>query len=403
MKLGIVVDTDTRATKQEFSSLRTEVKKQADLLGDDWESAAGRVEDALREAGARDDLIQAARKIGQQGPTEIEKMRTALREVGDAGHTAATDIQDSLDRIDLTLAQDKFDNFKGELRANAVESGAEVVRGLADGINGEDAKSALDGAVDILFQTGAATGGAAGAGLMGAGLGLSVISGIINQINAGKAQVEAAANAIFEDLKTTGADYVSESLILKEVDSIITENGKHLAQARTIAEQSGASLSTVLRGMSGDTEAAATVTQGLADAQSDLQTKVDSASEHLRTYEDDVNDLDLQSVNDATRLWNDRLTESEAALDGAKQKIDTYRAAVDQGRSSLATARDEIDKLTERLKDPLSGTFRIDWDRQNREELLGYLTNTETLIRNITGDKTLHISRGLGGGGGQVL
>lgn len=261
LKLGIVVDTDTRASKQEFSQLRTEVKKQADLLGGDWERAAEKVEDALKEAGARTDLIDAAKEIGKRGPTEIEKMRDSLRDVGTAGHDAATDIQDSLDSIDVKLADDKFDNFKSELRANAVESGAELVRGFADGIDEEDKKGAIDAAVDILFQTGATMPGAAGAALMGGGLALSLVSGFVTSMGIEKQKALEAINELFNDMLESGQAFASEALIQTHIQEI-AGSAELLAEAERKSAEAGVSRGLVMRAMAGDVTAAAEVQEG---------------------------------------------------------------------------------------------------------------------------------------------
>src|SRR5690606_25629815 len=123
-----------------FALLRREIKREADSMEGDWQAAGEKIEQALRDAGARDDLIDAARRIGREGPSELEKMQRALRNTGDDARALGDDVDDAARGIsdaieDAALTPDDLINAEvvGEIIQNFNEAGAEVARGFKDG------------------------------------------------------------------------------------------------------------------------------------------------------------------------------------------------------------------------------------------------------------------------------
>lgn len=275
MRLGIEVDTDTRATRREFSDLRREVKREADGLGGDWEAAASRVEDALREAGARDDLVDAARRIGEQGPTEIEKVRSALRDVGDAGKQAGDDVQDGLDGIKRAVednAIDADDLYKAEVKAELVsnfsEAGAEVVRGFKDGFDSEDIGTITDAFTDTLVAVGAVGGPA---GIAGALVASTLIQSFVGQWQESKEAVEAIGTEVRDLLveNSTGAfdqlpAEAREAFQEVRAEALLTEYG--VDKITGAAERLGVTAEDVLAAMAGDTESTRIVSEKYSEA-----------------------------------------------------------------------------------------------------------------------------------------
>lgn len=275
MKLGIEVDTDTRATRREFSDLRREVKREADGMGGDWEAAAAKVEDALREAGARDDLVDAARRIGEQGPTEIEKMRRALRDVGDAGEQAGDDVQDGLDGIKRAVednAIDADDLYKAEIKAELVsnfsEAGAEVVRGFKDGFDSEDIGTITDAITDTLVAVGAVGGPA---GIAGALIVSTLIQSFVGKWQASKESIEAIGTEVRDVLveNSTGAfdqlpAEAREAFQEVRAEALLTEYGVDKISAA--AERLGVTAEDVLAAMAGDTESTRIVSEKYSEA-----------------------------------------------------------------------------------------------------------------------------------------
>lgn len=275
MKLGIEVDTDTRATRREFSDLRREVKREADGMGGDWEAAAAKVEDALREAGARDDLVDAARRIGEQGPTEIEKMRAALRELGDTGRQAGDDVQDGLDGIKRAVEDNAIDaddlyraEIKAELVSNFSEAGAEVVRGFKDGFDSEDIGTITDAITDTLVAVGAVGGPA---GIAGALIVSTLIQSFVGKWQASKESVEAIGTEVRDVLveNSTGAfdrlpAEAREAFQKVRAEALLTEYG--VDKITGAAERLGVTAEDVLAAMAGDTEATRAVSEAYAEA-----------------------------------------------------------------------------------------------------------------------------------------
>ncbi|ARU53520.1 hypothetical protein CBR64_20910 [Cellulosimicrobium cellulans] len=110
----------------------------------------------------RDDLIDAARRIGREGPSEIEKMQRALRDTGDAGRTLGDELDDTARQISDSFEENAItpdDLIKaeviGEVVQNFNEAGAEVARGFKDGFSSEDAETILDGVTDTVVAVGA--------------------------------------------------------------------------------------------------------------------------------------------------------------------------------------------------------------------------------------------------------
>ncbi len=360
------------------------------------EDFSGSLEDVARNAGRTDDDVQQAMKnisadakgasndLEQRFSQAFEDVRKDAKRTGDTVDTET--------RSGTRRAGEGVSEFKNEAVANFSE--------VSSSFSGD-----MTSAVDLIQGT---LGGLAGS-IPGLGLGFAALGALVGGVFAqNKADAEAMKEAVaaaFEDMKQSGADYLSESLILQRVEQIVQDQAGQWERAKLIAEQSGQTLATVLRGMAGDAEDADRVTQGLASQIEKYGHASEDAADGVFVMSDAQRELfdKQQNLSNAQRDWNDELERSSAATDTARQQTDAYRAAVDAGRSAVATARDEVDKFIERVKDPITGSFRIDWDRQNRDEILGYLTNMETLVRSITGDKTLRISRGLGGAGGMTI
>lgn len=275
MKLGIQVDTDTRATRREFSDLRREVKREADGMGGDWEAAATKVEDALREAGARDDLVDAARRIGEQGPTEIEKMRSALRDLGDAGKEAGDDVADGLDGIKRAVEDNAIDSddlyraeIKAELVSNFSEAGAEVVRGFKDGFDSEDIETVTDAITDTLVSVGAVGGPA---GIAGALVASTLIQSFVGKWQQSKESIEAIGTEVRDVLveNSTGAfdelpEEAREAFQQVRAEALLTEYG--VDKITGAAERLGVTAEDVLAAMAGDTESTRIVSEKYSEA-----------------------------------------------------------------------------------------------------------------------------------------
>ena len=344
IQLGITVDTDTRATRQEFSALRREVKREADAMGGDWEAAAERVEDALREAGARDDLIDAARRIGSEGPTEIEKMRTALRDTGDEARTLGDDIDDAAQGIrdsfeeNALTADDVFGaELKAELVANMVETGSEVIRGFKDGFDSEDASTILDGLTDTLVSAGAIGGPLGAAAALAGGAAIQAFAGpFLEDAEKTAEQAEETFSAAFSNIVENGAEMGRELTIAASVAEF-AQDADRMNTVTETANKLGVERGIVLRAMAGDQDALNVLTERHADLQQQQADAAQFASDQMLAN-GSVTEETADMVNDL----NQQLAGSDELLGKVTGSYETNTDALNAA-SDAASAKAEAD------------------------------------------------------------
>ncbi|QUC01101.1 hypothetical protein [Cellulosimicrobium cellulans] len=331
IKQTIVVDADTRASKQEFSALRREIKREADQMGEDWQTAAQKVEDALREAGARDDLIDAAQRIGREGPSEIEKMQRALRDLDDTARDVAGDVKRAFGDNRLS-GNDLFDaNFRAEVAASARETGSEILGqisgALADGTIDTTglAQSLSEGAVEIGSEVGGVFGGAMVAG----GL---ISSALIGELTKAKEAVQESVSSMFDVILQEGAAAAEQAQLLDTMREL-TENQDKLNFSKKTAATLDVELSDVTRARAGD-EAAMAEILATATEQMDANTRALEAGTISKNDERDAN----QELRLALEAVTEDYDTQRAGIDAAKAATDAFR------ESTLAAAQATADE-----------------------------------------------------------
>ncbi|WP_163187023.1 hypothetical protein [Cellulosimicrobium sp. SL-1] len=337
LRLGIVVDTDTRATKQEFSSLRREVKREADAMGGDWEAAAQKVEDALREAGARNDLIDAAQRIGREGPSEIEKMQRALKDTGDTARSLSDDIRDAADDIkrsfdDSSLsANDIFDaNFKAEIQASARETGSEILGQISGALSdgSMDMDTLVTSISDGLVEIGAEVGGPAGGAMVAGGL---IASALWGQITAQKEAVQEDISAMFDNIIEQGAA-AAEAIRIGENIRDLTENQDKLNFSTKMAKELNTDLSTVIRARAGDEAAMSDVLAAQTQRQEELKAEYENGTISLTVYEQES-----RKLGDAVQDITNDFDSERSGIDAAKLATDAYREATEATNAAIVS------------------------------------------------------------------
>lgn len=360
MRLGIVVDTDTRATKAEFSALRRDVKREADALGGDWEAAAEKVETALRDAGARDDLIDAAKRIGEQGPTEIEKMRTALRDLDGglddttrAANDAAENIREGFEENSITPEDLLGAEVMGEVLSNAAESGAEVARGFKDGFGSEDVETILDGVTDTIVSVGA-VGGPLGiaAGLAGATAIQAFAGPFLEDAEKTAEQFAATFDSAFENISAAGEEAGKELTISGNITELVQDVDRLNAATET-ANALGIDRGQVIRALAGDVDALAAVeaagaekVEDAADAYDKAAKAADGSLEATNALEEaNANSLNTQAavedaLRDVTKEHNTNVDAVDAATDAVKARSEADAIGANKAiENAKATAR----------------------------------------------------------------
>lgn len=385
LKLGIVVDTDTRATKAEFSALRRDIKREADAMGGDWEAAAEKVESALREAGSRDDLVDAARRIGEQGPTEIEKMRTALRDLDDTARDVADDIHDAFEENALT-PDDIFDaNFRAEMAASARETGSEILgqisSALADG--SIDASTFATTLSEGLVEIGSEVGGPQGGALVAGGL---IASALWGQVTAQKEAVQTAVSDMFDTILTQGAAAAEQGQILASIREI-TEDQDRLNFSTKLARDLNVDLSTVIRARAGDEQAMADVTAAHTAKNDELAAAYERGAISVGTWQKELDPFD-KALEDVT---NDFDTQRQG-IDAAKDSTDAY---VDATAAATTATRDNALALAKSSGEAVIFTGVVDGATRSLAAMPdgkvvevtddGTVTDTQVAINSITG------------------
>ncbi|MCB7135361.1 hypothetical protein [Cellulosimicrobium marinum] len=349
IKLGIVVDTDTRATRQEFSALRREIKREADGMAGDWEGASQKVEDALREAGARDDLLDAARRIGRDGPTEIEKVQKALRDVDDTARTtadavddAARDISQSVEDNAIT-ADDVFGaEVKAEILSNAAESGAEIARGLKDGFDSEDMETIVDGITDTMVSVGA-VGGPVGvaAGLAAASVTQMFAGPLIEGAQQRAEEFQSTFTDAFQNIATAGAE-MGRELAITSVAGEFAEDTQKMADATRVANSLGVERGVVLRAMAGDQRALTEVTQAHTAATEEAVAVWDREAQQIQD-----NGLATEATAAAADEWREKSRGLGDAIANVTSSYETNTDALNAA-TDAASAKAEVDAIANR-------------------------------------------------------
>lgn len=346
MRLGIDVDTDTRATRREFSDLRRTIKAEAEGMAGDWEGAAEKVEDALREAGARTDLIDAARRIGQEGPSEIEKMRDALRDLDD--EDPKIEIDADLDKP-LTAVQD----LGNEIRASIGETMGEVAGSFAD--NGFNMEDAIDGVIEVAAEAAQALPGPFA--LAGTAI-VTTAAGFYGEWKKRLEQIAEDASAMYEDLTESGESFLSNEFFQTQLHEFFNPMGESYdANIKKIK---------LLEDLGIPSEQAALAMVGYGDDTEAVLARVNAAIER----------------NSEIRIDSERKysTEQQRTAAEATLAYDEIRKALEDTQQSTQTARDATDRYRDSL-DALPEKVETDVDVSDN----GSIRNTQHAINRVRG------------------
>ncbi len=306
-------------------------------MGGDWEAAAQKVEDALREAGARNDLIDAAQRIGREGPSEIEKMQRALKDTGDTARSLSDDIRDAADDIkrsfdDSSLsANDIFDaNFKAEIQASARETGSEILGQISGALSdgSMDMDTLVTSISDGLVEIGAEVGGPAGGAMVAGGL---IASALWGQITAQKEAVQEDISAMFDNIIEQGAA-AAEAIRIGENIRDLTENQDKLNFSTKMAKELNTDLSTVIRARAGDEAAMSDVLAAQTQRQEELKAEYENGTISLTVYEQES-----RKLGDAVQDITNDFDSERSGIDAAKLATDAYREATEATNAAIVS------------------------------------------------------------------
>ncbi|MFC4632115.1 hypothetical protein ACFO6V_27990 [Promicromonospora alba] len=315
------------------------VKQQAEETGRSLEEAFNDIETYAEKAGnALDERVLAkAKELGNRGPTEIEKVQNALKDI----QTAADDIDIDVDTSGIKRLDDEFDraakgvdDFKDEASGSMREAAASF-DGSAESIQGvfqEISASALAGFGPAGALAGLATAVGAGA--------------LFNYINAEAEKTKERLAEAFQDMVDNAAGAFSQGFIegnLANIFSGADEAVVSLEKLKRTSEETGVSVELLARAYAGDMSA-------MEEATEQLQRKIGDDSEILG-YEAAMNTATghtLRDLEKQRRDWNSttsRVQGYERAIRDIPNSSRTDVRVTDNG--SARKTRGEIRDLAE--------------------------------------------------------
>jgi hypothetical protein len=346
-----------RLNTRDYNGILRETKRYAEQTGVSLEQAFDEVQRAAREAGVEleDHTLDAMRRMGEQGPTELDKVRAALRDLRDESDQTADAIDDDASRIgqafdDNQITPDDIfkENLRAELVSNMAETGAEVVRGFKDGFDSEDLSTIVDGVTDTMVSLGA-LGGPVGtaAGLAGGAIVQMLVGPMLEESEQRAADFEAIYTSAFDAIVEQGAEMGRELAIQAATDALV-QDAEKLAEANTVAAATGTDLAVVIRALAGDEQALALVNDDARRKQEQLTEEVERATRANGDRTDSIvgwNEEQREALTassalaDATGILEDRFNNADGAIRDAsaaaraKADVDAYAS-----RQALANA-----------------------------------------------------------------
>jgi len=342
----------------------TDATKDTDKALDDLGRSRGLsdVQDDAKDAGrAVDrDLADKVDDAGDKASDMERKFRDAFdnvkRDSGTAGQSIGDDITKGSKR-----AEEGLDEIKESARSNATETAASFdgsFSSISDGVQGTVAEF-LQG-----FGPAGTIAGLAIAG--GIGLLSKAMGDQSEQAQQDAQEMADAYKAALDDMIESGENFVSQDLISKSIQDLVSDE-KKLDKAHKEAASSGASLTDVLRAQAGDLQSATKVHDAY-QAKIDAEQKAfDDAGNRADAYAKAHGRVSVQLADEvqehgrALLALQDQQKAADKVTDGYKKQTsaaDAYRQAVkpttEQVRAAGQAERDyadDLDDTTSSIKD----------------------------------------------------
>lgn len=335
----------------------------ADDAARDVDRATDKITDSLEATG--DEAQDAGRDIGrhledgsEEAETAAERMERSFKEAFDAAQTGARTAGDNVSadtRRGFGDATEATDSFRNEAQQNLGQTFS-TFRG--------DLEDIPQLAQDVLGGVSADLGpaGAIGSLIGAAGLGMAVA--FYQNWKEQSENVEERISDMYDDMLESGNNFLSEQVINTGISEILNSAEDAVidyAKAQEIAAATGLDLATVVRGYSGETEAAQQVQAALGDelgrGLEQMQRLTDEGlspteamvGTNIRTFRDYSDTLDevtgnVASAAERAEVFRDaQVTSSEAVRDHAE--------ALAEWDDTLNEAREAIDENNESVED----------------------------------------------------
>jgi hypothetical protein len=321
--ISIGVGADTRQFSQGVARGVVEpledVSKALDGVTKDGDKAGDKLEASMRDAQ------RATDRTGD----EFKTLGNVIdREAKSAGRSIDRELTDGTDRAGHAVT-----SFKDE----AAQNFAEVASSFDGSIEG-----AVDGVQGTLGGLATAIGGPVGLAFGGIGLAAGAAFTLIQQ---GAADSEERVSQMYDDMIESGNRFVSENYISEAIQAIQTNAEGAVATysaAQESAQLTGASLSTTLRALAGDTEAQTRVEEDRVRA---LQASRDEQEKYI-----EVNGRESAKIGDkigALELLEKQFNRTNSEQQSAVDRSQVYLEAMGKSKSAADNTADAIGRIAD--------------------------------------------------------
>ena len=409
------INIDFVADVSRFLSGTRNVSQALDDVVDALDDVGSEGKDSARDAerglsDVQDAAKDAAREVDRL-PDKLDDVGSATKDAGDTADKLERKFSDAFDKVRTDAkttgsdigthmhegserAQEGFDEIKDSARSNATETAASFdgsFDSISDGVQGTVAE----------FLQGFGPAGTI-AGLAVAG-GIGLLKKAFDDQSAAAQQdaqdMADAYKAALDDMIESGENFVSQDLISQQIKAIVEDEDK-LKNAQQIAAESGASLSSVLRGQAGDLDALGSVHDAYQKKIDDEQGAIDRIRSSLMDRTDLSNDQREALVEEIGQHQNlvDELSSEQKAVDDVREgyrkqasAADAYRKAVkpsvEQVRAAEQAERDfrsAVDDTTGTIKDNNENIKdNEDRVRANRSAINDLIDSGEGWVQNL--------------------
>lgn len=330
--VGDVADESGRSGRQvdSFAQKLVDASRKAGKSDDD-------IKDALRSMGlsakqaerAVQDVGDEFKETGRDGERAADKLEDALRDVQRQADRTSDEVGDVGDKGFRKLG-DAGEEVSGELKQNLGETFSSFRGDLEDLPQiAQDVFGGLAGSVDSIAGSFALAGGAAGIGLLIAG-----IQELQKQEEERKKRIAewgAAYIGNLDMMKSGLADFAS-------VEAIYTDPDKY-AEATKNAENWGVAVSDAVSAMAGDATTLSAIQDNLATNAETVSASLDRAGGDVRGLDHDMRELRNQVSN------------GQQAFDSLTSEIDAGKAIAEQYSDSLLNVVKQADSATSAVDD----------------------------------------------------
>ncbi|KMM45611.1 hypothetical protein CWIS_09735 [Cellulomonas sp. A375-1] len=310
-------------------------------LGSAFGDVSGSLVDLQRDAQRtgrelEDTLADKTKDGAREAEKSVDRLERSFRDLAQTGRKTGRETRDALgdDVADgARRSSEAVAEFKDEARQNFGE--------ITSSFSGE-----MDSLVDLAQGT---AGGLAGSLSGPVGLafgGLAASAGLFyNAWKTNTEKVKQAVSDMYNDLKESGADALSETFVQSEIEKIVTDaEGKVIsfAEAQKYAATTGVDLATVLRAVAGDTEAWSAVQDAVNAKIDENAAAFGRTDEIMRQTGESYDTVRQRLVDEQTALEevNGRLNENATNREKATAAVEAARSAQ---KASAETARDAAD------------------------------------------------------------